>query len=298
MKIVLTGSLGNVTRPLSVELVGKAHAVTVISSKTERQAAIEALGATAAIGSVLDVNFLTETFKGADVVYLMEPPINFFDQNADTETHWTDIAKTYAKAILLAGITKVIHLSSVGAHTNKDNGMFAIHYKEESILKELPDAVAIKFMRPVGFYTNIFRSMQTIKTRGAIVANYGGDKKEPWVSPLDIASTIAEEIELPFKGRTFRYIASEELSPNEIAKILGKAIGQPDLKWVVVSDEELVNGMLQLGINPGVAKGFAQMQAFQGSGRLYEDYYRYPPVLGKTKFAAFAEDFAKVFNHQ
>lgn len=151
-------------------------------------------------------------------------------------------------------------------------------------------------MRPVGFYVNLFRNIQTIKTQGVIVSNYGGNKKEPWVSPLDIASVIAEEMELPFDGRTIRYIASEEISPNEIAKTLGEAIGKPDLKWIAITDEQLLNGMLSMGMNKQIANGFVEMQAAQGSGFLYEDYYNNTPKLSKTKFLDFAKGFAKVFN--
>jgi nucleoside-diphosphate-sugar epimerase len=61
---------------------------------------------------------------------------------------------------------------------------------------------------------------------------------------LDIAATIVEEMELPFNGREIRYIASEEISPNEIANVLGKSIGNSDLKWKVMTDEELLNEML------------------------------------------------------
>ncbi len=45
MKIILTGSLGNISKPLTKYLVGKGNTVTVISSKAERQKEIEALGA-------------------------------------------------------------------------------------------------------------------------------------------------------------------------------------------------------------------------------------------------------------
>jgi hypothetical protein len=51
MKVVITGSLGNISKPLAHELVAQGHAVKVISSKPEKQTDIEALGATAAIGS-------------------------------------------------------------------------------------------------------------------------------------------------------------------------------------------------------------------------------------------------------
>ncbi len=298
MKIVVTGSLGNVSKPLTQELIAKGHSVVVISSNPERQAAIEALGAQAATGSVDDVGFLAETFKDADVVYLMEPPVNFFDHAADLETHWTHVAKSYAEAISKSGVTRAVHLSSVGAHTDKDNTLFAIHYKEEQILRALPETVSIKFMRPVGFSINLYRFLDRIRSQGAIIANYGGDRKEPWVSPLDIASAITEEMESPFEGRTVRYIASEALSPNEVATIIGEAIGKPGLKWVRVPEEQVIDGMLAAGMNPAVARGFAAMQTFQGSGRLYEDYDKHQPVLGKTKFREFAREFARVYHQQ
>lgn len=40
MKIILTGSLGNIGQPLATALVQQSHAVTVISSKPDKQAAI------------------------------------------------------------------------------------------------------------------------------------------------------------------------------------------------------------------------------------------------------------------
>lgn len=51
MNIPVTGSLGHISKPLTGELVQKGHTVTVISSNPNRQPAIEAAGATAAIGS-------------------------------------------------------------------------------------------------------------------------------------------------------------------------------------------------------------------------------------------------------
>lgn len=71
MKIVITGSLGHISKPLAKELLQKKHSVTIMSSKADRQSEIEALGATAAIGTIEDVDFLSETFKDADVVYCM-----------------------------------------------------------------------------------------------------------------------------------------------------------------------------------------------------------------------------------
>lgn len=299
MKIVLTGSLGHISKPLATELIAKGHSVTIISSKADRQKEIETMGAKAAIGSIVDTNFLSETFKDADTVYLMEPPFNFFDHNSDPEKFWLDIAKSYAQAVQQSGVTKVIHLSSVGAHTDQGVGMIAIHHSIENILKELPNTVSIKTMRPVGFYYNMLAFIPSIKNAGAIFQNYGGDElKEPWVSPLDIAATIAEEMELPFDGRKVRYIASDEVSPNEAAKILGEAIGKPDLKWIVIPDEQFQSNLINIGFNLQIAKGLTEMNAARRNGKLYEDYYRNRPALGKVKLKDFVKDFAAVYHQQ
>jgi uncharacterized protein YbjT (DUF2867 family) len=300
MKIIITGSLGHISKPLVNILVQKKHAVTVISSKAERQNEIEAAGATAAIGSMEDADFLTATFTGADIVYVMEAvgAHNFFDKNFDIMAAIDRIVNSYKEAVQQSGVKRVIHLSSIGAHTNKGNGMLAFHYNAEKILQQLPNDVAIKFMRPVGFYYNMFAFIPTIKTQNCIVSNYGGDEKEPWVSPLNIAETIAEEIEKPFNGKEIRYIASDEVSPDEVATILGKATGKPDLKWQTIPDEQFMNGLLAAGMSPQAAKGLTEMNAGRRNGVLYEDYYRNKPALGNVKLVDFAKEFEVVYNRQ
>ena len=300
MKIIVTGSLGHISKPLTIELVQQGHAVTVISSNPERKAAIEALGAKAAIGTMADADFLTATFTGADAVYVMETMGggSYFDPNIDIIGAINKIGNNYKQAIQQSDVKRVVHLSSIGAHANTGVGMLKFHYDVENILKQLPNDVSIKFMRPVGFYYNLLAFIQTIKTQGTIISNYGGDEKEPWVSPLDIAAVIAEEIERPFNGREICYIASDEVSPNEVAKILGEAIGKPDLKWIAIPDEQLLSGLIAAGMNPNIAKGFVEMNASRCDGLLYEDYYRNKPTLSKIKMKEFAKEFATVYNQQ
>ena len=249
---------------------------------------------------MFDTEFLIQTFKGADVVYLMETMEaagDLFDQSIDFIDTIKKIGHNYKMAVESSGVKKIVHLSSIGAHTDKGTGIIVFHHDVERILNDLADDISIKFIRPVGIYFNMFSFIHTIKNTGSIISNWGGDQKEPWVSPLDIADVIADEIELPFEGRSFRYVASDEVSPNEIAKALGAAIGKPDLQWKVISDEELVNSWLKMGFNEQAAKGFVETQASQRTGILYEDYNRYRPVLGKVKLADFAKDFAAAYQN-
>ena len=300
MKIVITGSLGNISKPLTKDLVSKEHSVTVISSNPERKKDIEALGATAAIGTMEDARFLTDTFKGADVVYVMEAIGygSFFDHNIDVMEAIDKIVNNYKQAIEQSGVKRVVHLSSIGAHTNKGNGILAFHYNAENILKQLPADVSITFMRPVGFYYNLYSFVNAIKTQGVMASNYGANDTFPWVAPVDIAAAVAEELTAPPEGRKIRYVASEEISCNEIAGILGAAIGKPDLKWIIIPDEQLQSGLLAAGMNPRTAALFVEMNAAIHSGKLYEDYYNNKPVFGKTKMTDFAKEFAAVFNQK
>ena len=299
MNIVITGSIGHIGKPLTANLVAQDHQVTVITSKAERQPAIEALGATAAVGTFFDLDFLTQTFMAADIVYLMEAWEgigSIFDKDVDFLVAFERIGNNYKTAVEQSGVKQLIHLSSIGAHTDQGTGSLYLHNKVETILRQLPEDVSIKFMRPVGFYTNLFRCLDAIKNQNAITSTYGGDKKEPWVSPLDIAATIAKEMEQPFDGKTVQYLASDEVSPNEVVQILADALNKPDLSWVTISEEQMLDGMLKAGMNEWIANGFVNMQAAQASGSLYEDFYRHKPEFGKIKFKDFAKEFAKVFH--
>jgi uncharacterized protein YbjT (DUF2867 family) len=297
MKITLTGSLGHISKPLAKDLIKKGHTVTVISSKAEKKAEIEALGCIAAIGSIEDVDFLAQAFTSADCVYCMEPPTGFFDQSFDLFEHINKLGHIFAQAIQQSGVKKVIHLSSIGAHTDTGVGMLAFHYNMEQIINALPLDIAITFMRPVGFYHNLFSFIPVIKGQGNIVSNYNSDYKEPWVSPFDIADAIAEEIDAQEASkRKIRYVASDELTSDELATILGEAIGKPDLKWIAIPDEQLLGGLKATGMNPQIAEGFIAMNASRRGGKLYEDYFKHKPTLGKVKMKDFAKDFAAAYN--
>lgn len=299
MKVIVTGSLGHISQPLTKELVQKGHAVTVISSKADKQKDIEAKGATAAIGSLEDVDFLTATFTGADAMYTMVPPANYFDHDLDLLAYYHRVGNNYAQAIQQSGVKHVVNLSTIGGNLEKGSGLLLGAHGVENILNKLSSDVAITHMRPVGFYYNLYGYADLIKKEGFIAANYGADNKIVWVSPIDIAAAIAQEIVTPLAGRKVRYVASDELTGNETASILGAAIGKPDLKWIIITNEQMQTGLEAAGMQPRIAAGMVEMYASLHSGLLLEDYYRNKPaVMGKVKLTDFAKEFAEVFKQK
>jgi uncharacterized protein YbjT (DUF2867 family) len=327
MNIIVTGSLGNISKPLTMELVQKGHQVTVISSRPEKKNDIEALGAIAAIGSIEDIAFLTNTFSGADVIYTMLPPfMSKFSEvaNFNAREEAKRLCTNYVAAIQASGVKRAIHLSSIGAHLEKGNGLLAFHFYAEQTLKQLPADVSLTFMRPVGFYYNLFDFIDIIKgegflkgfvgkimalrfyglagllqgKNGLIISNYGAEDKLPWVSPKDIAAAIAEEVEIAASGIKVRYVASDELTCNEVAGIIGEAIGKPYLKWGTISDKQLMSGLKQFNVPFDIAADITEMNASMRSGILFSDYYNNKPVLGNVKLKEFAKEFAVVYNQK
>ncbi len=299
MRITLTGSLGHIGQPLTENLVRQGHTVTVVSSNPARVEQIEALGTTPAIGSVRDVDFLTEAFAGADVVYTMVPPANYFDHGLDLLGYYQTLGKAYAEAIAAAGTRRVVNLSSIGAHLSEGNGILQGTYHVEQLLNALPQNVSVTHVRPVEFYYNLYGFSAGIKANGAIASNVGPDDTNVWVSPTDIAATAAGEIAGGSGGRNVVYVASEELTYREVASTLGRAIGKPDLAWVKISDEEMAQGLAGVGMQPASAEGMTEMYAAIRTGLLYEDHRRHEPSqLGQVKMDDFAREFASAYEAQ
>ena len=294
MKIIITGSLGNISKPLATELIKNGHTVTVISSKADKQAAIESLGATAAIGLLDDAHFLTDTFAGADAVYCMIPP-NF--AAPDQLAHYQAIGRSYVQAIRQSGVKRVVHLSSWGAHRETGTGFIVGSHHVEGVLNELTD-VAVTHLRAGYIYYNLFNYMGMIKGAGMIGANYGGDDQLVLVAPADIAVAAAEELIAPHiePGHTIRYVASDERTPNEIAHSLGGAIGKPDLHWVTFTNEQLKSSMEQRGLPAHIIENSMELGNSIHNGTLRENYDQHKPAtMGRVKLADFANEFAAAF---
>ena len=294
MQYVISGSLGNISKPLAQRLVAAGHNVTVISSKADKVAQIEAIGAKAAIGSVEDIFFLTNAFTGADAVYTMVPP-NFGSGN--WKKYIASVGEKYAAAIQASGVKNVVNLSSIGAHMADGCGPVSGLFFVEKALNALPD-VNVKHLRPGFFYPNFLANIGMIKHMGIIGGNYGEGTKLVLVHPDDIAEAAAEELlGLSFSGKSVRYVTSDEKTTDEVAAILGKAIGKPELPWINFKDEDTVAGMTQAGLPQEIAENYAEMGAAMRSGEMASDYLLHrPDVFGKTKLEAFAPVFAAIYS--
>jgi uncharacterized protein YbjT (DUF2867 family) len=293
MKIIITGSLGNVSKPLTQALLKQGHQVIVISHRPEMQAPITALGATAAIGSVMDADFLTNTFAGADAVYGMVPP-NF--TAPDNRAYYRSIGAAYAQAIQATGVRRVVHLSTWGADLPGGTGLIVGSHDIEGLLNQVPD-VSVTHLRAGYIYYNLLHYQGMIREAGFMGATFGGDDWLPLVAPVDIATAAADELTRA-SGPRVRYVASDERTPTEVARVLGEAIGRPNLQWRTFTPEQGYAGLAQQQMPAPVIEQLLELNAAIHNGSMWQGYAQHrPATLGKVKLENFAQEFAAAFEH-
>lgn len=286
MKIIVTGSLGNVSKPLAQRLVAQGHDVTVISSNPAKQAQIEALGAAAAIGSLENAEFLYQTIKCADAVYCMIP-LSFTEP--DLQVYLRNIAENYVEALQQAQVKRVVVLSGWVADILEGENM-------ESPFEAITEA-SLTYLRPGSFYTNFYQSMDLIRNTGMLMGNCGGEDRIVFVSPLDVADAAVEELLNLASTRTIRYVGSEEMTCNEAARIIGDAIGVPGLKWLLLSKDQMLEGMKAAHVPQSAAETLVAMQEAMHSGKPLENFHKNNPAMGRVKLADFAREFALAFQN-
>jgi len=172
------------------------------------------------------------------------------------------------------------------------SGLFFV----EKALNEL-EGVNVIHLRPGFFYPNFLGQIGMIKNMGIMGGNYGENATLVIVHPEDIADVAAEEMQhLSFKGKSIRNIASDEKTTHEVAAILGKAIGKPEIPWVNFKDEDSLGGMLQAGIPEEIAKNYTEMGAAMRSGEMASDYQKNKPAeFGKNNLEVWSREFASVY---
>jgi len=289
---VITGSVGHISKPIIEGLVKAGKHVTVITSSADRVKQIESLGAKAKVGRVEDAAFVNDAFKGAEVVYTMIPPIW---QTNNWRASQNEVGKIYDDALKTNGVKYVVNLSSIGAHLQQGAGPISGLYDFEQMLNKIP-SLHVKHLRPSFFFYNFLNQIPMIKQAGIMGGNYGKDEKLFLVHTNDIAAAALEELlNLSFQGNSVRYIYGDERSMQEVAQVLGNAIGKK-LPWVVFTDDQQKQGMLQAGLSETHAHNYTEMGTGLSNGIIQADARKNPVPFSSTKLEHFAKEFAAAYN--
>ncbi|OXM85981.1 NAD(P)H-binding protein [Paenibacillus rigui] len=291
MKITVLGSLGNINSSYLPRLIADGHDVTVITSSKDRIADIEALGAKPAVGSNRDINFLTQAFAGSDVVYLMISGINPVS-GIDMWQTAIELSEIYKTAVQNSGVKNIVNLSSVGSD-NPNAGILYFYHFAEDALNSL-EGVNVAHIRPVGFYSNLFADMQSLKTQQTLFSAISADTTQGWVSPVDIADVAYALISHTPAGKSAKFVVSDWATGNDWLKALAE--NGIEAKYQQIPVEALADVMKKIGFHEDTADRFAQMnRACENADEFYTSLRATDFHFGKVKLRDFAKVFADVY---
>jgi uncharacterized protein YbjT (DUF2867 family) len=291
---VITGATGNIGRRIAENLLARGEEVKVVGRSAKRLQPLVDKGATACIGSLEDPVFLTGAFSGCKAAFLMIPP-DF--QAEDFRGYQNRVGESLVNALKDSGLEYVVNLSSLGAHLSEGTGpILGLHDQEERLNRI--GRVNIVHLRPTYFMENLLQNINLIKHQGINGSPLKGDAAFPLIATKDIAEVAGEYLlSLDFSGKSVReLLGPKDMTMNEMTRIIGKAIGKPDLPYVQFPYDEAEKAMVQMGISRDMAKRYVELNKSINDGFAIAGTPHTKENTTPTTFEEFAGFFADVYN--
>ena len=260
-------------------------------SSEETQAHLQPLtakGAEAFIADVTDAGALAKAFHQADSAYVMIPPN---PASNDPVGYSNRVSDAIAAAVQNAAIKNVVALSSVGADKDSGTGPVVGLHNLEQKLNQIIGANVLH-LRAGYFMENTLPQVNAIRQMGAVGTPVRPDLKLPMIATRDIGAAAANALLHPtVRGKQTReLLGARDLSYPEVATIIGRAIGKPDLKYVQVPDDQFRSVLVQMGMSDQFARLLLEMIAAVNSGYMRALEPRTPQNTTPTTYETFVAD--------
>lgn len=285
--IVVTGATGHTGGEIARHLLSKGKTVRALGRDVSRLADLESQGAQVMEGEPDDPDYLTRAFTGASVVYAMVPPAM---TSSDYRGFQQRVAGAQAQALRRAGVKQVVALSSVGAHLAEQGGVVQGLHDMEQLFNAVPGLKAC-YLRPTYFMENLLSQIPLIQHAGITGSPICADLKLNMVATRDIAAAAVDLLESgAWEAGEVRYLlGARDFTMGEMAGIVGKAVGRPELPYVEIPAEQFRQALVQqAGLSPDVADRMNEFMASLNAGRILEGAARTPQSTTATTL----EDFA------
>jgi uncharacterized protein YbjT (DUF2867 family) len=294
---VVIGASGNTGHVAAKTLLSRGHKVRAVARTAARLQALTSQGAEAFPCDITNTDQLTQAFKGAEAAYVMIPTnITSNDVLLSQER----VGNSIATAISKAGVPFVVSLSSIGADKPTGTGPVVGLHNLEQKLNSI-DSVNVLHLRAGYFMENTLGQAGAIRSMGTTAGPVRPDLKLPMIATRDIGAVAAEALlQLDFKGKQTRELLGQrDLDYREVAVIIGKAIGKPDLGYVQAPDEQFLAAVVQMGMSQNMANLILEMSKALNSGYMKALESRNNKNTTPTSFETFvAEVFMPVYKQQ
>ena len=293
---VVHGATGHTGGVIVRTLLAEGHAVRAIGRSAEKLKPLEELGAEPVPANVGDREQLEKAYKGADAAYVMIPP----DMESQDYRREQDLFSTVIAAALQSTKVKhVVALSSIGADKESGTGPVTGLHVLENRLREIPGLNSLS-VRAAYFMENTLPQAGIIAQMGVAAGPLRGDLALPMIATADIGDFAAAALtKLDFSGhQTQELLGQRDLSMNEVTRIIGAAIGKPDLNYVQPPNEQLRPAFAALGMSEDVTRLILEMAGALNSGYMTALEQRTPRNTTATSYEEFVANVLMPYYRQ
>ena len=292
MNVTVLGATGKTGRATAEGLLAAGVGVRAVARSTDKLAALATKGATPVQADVYDPAALTAAVRGSDAVYAMIPGN---PMQPDLLGQYSRAGQAIAEAVRASGVKRVVFLSSIGADLDAATGPIVGLHRAEQLLRAIK-GIDLLILRPGYFYDNLYGSLGLIKHQGINGGVIEADVEVAMIAPHDIGGAAAKALaQTDFSGTTVRELSGPRpINMGEATRLIGRAIGKPDLVYVRFPDAGFIDGLKAAGFAEDAARLFAEMgNAF--NQKLVTPQPGSEKVTTTTPFEAFAEEFAGAY---
>jgi uncharacterized protein YbjT (DUF2867 family) len=285
--VAVVGATGKVGHELAAQLLARGVSVRALGRNPEKLAELAARGAEPHSPDVHDVKALAEAFRGAPALFAMIPP-NY--GHAEPREDQRQVADAIATGLQVARVKHVVTLSSLGADQPAGTGPIVGLRAMEERFNQVP-GLNVVHLRAAYHYENFLASIPLIKSAGVDGGIIRPEVPIAMVATRDIAMAAAELLStLAFTGRRVVELPGpRDYTMAETSRIIGAAIGRPDLRYVQFSEDDTRHRLLAAGCSSASAEMLIEMfkALDQGLVRALE-----PRSASSMTWTSF-EDFAR-----
>jgi uncharacterized protein YbjT (DUF2867 family) len=291
---VITGATGHTGKTATDKLLATGAKVRVIGRDTKRLDQFARQGAEAVVADMTDASALERAFSGARAVYAVMPP----NVSApDVRAYQEQVTDSLAAAIRKNGIAYAVALSSTGADKTYGTGpVLGVHGLEKK-LEAIAGLNALS-LRCGYFMENLLPQIGIIQSLGFMAGPVRADVPLPMIATSDIGAVAAESLaKLDFVGKQTReLLGARHVTYTEVAKIIGTAIGKPDLAYRQVPASVLKPPMMQMGMSSNMVDLLLEMSDALNTGHMKSQEPRSARNTTATTLETFvAEVFAPAY---
>ncbi|MEV6575361.1 NAD(P)H-binding protein [Streptomyces sp. NPDC051577] len=264
--IVITAPTGNIGRhllPLLLASDGAHEEVRVIVRDPARLARAVRERVEVVTGSHGDADVVDRAFEGADAVFWLVPP----DASLTPDDAYRGFTRPAANALVTHGVGHVVGVSALGRGTPVADraGLVTASLAMDDLIADT--GVSYRALANPSFFENLLEEVDAIREKGVFTDAADADRKAPRVAVADIAAVAAGLLlERSWTGTdSVPVVGPQELSPNDLARIMTERLGRP-VRYAPQTFDELYADLVGYRLNEAFARGVVDMKRAKDEG--------------------------------